>query len=136
MNWQTNSDPCMPVAVGRAEGIHIARKIVVSMLAAAVFCVSGLAQNNRQVQRTPGQTPQTMQNGAQQTAPPVVTSFSPMQGVAGSTVTMAFNGANFVARAMTLTFSPLQGITVSGLKMTSPAQITAQVQIAANAQPG
>src|ERR1035438_1652003 len=86
--------------------------------------------------RTPGQPPQTLQQGSQQPAPPVFTSFSPTQGAVGSTVTITFNGANFVARAMNLTFSPSQGIAVSGLKVTSSAQITAQVQIAANAQLG
>ena len=136
MNRQIHPAPYVPGIVRLEERVCLARKIVVAMLIATVFCVSGSAQNNRQVQRTPGQSPQTLQQGSQQPAPPVFTSFSPTQGATGSTVTITFNGANFVARAMTLTFSPFQGITVSGLKVNSSVQITAQVQIAANAQLG
>src|SRR5665213_590041 len=136
MKWERHSAPCLPGVVGRDEGFCVVHKIVVAMLIAAVFSVSCSAQNNRQVQRTPGQSPQTLQQGTQQPTPPAFTSFNPMQGSAGSTVTITFNGANFVARAMSLTFSPSQGINVSGLKVTSSAQITAQVQIAANAQLG
>jgi hypothetical protein len=136
MNWKRQSAPWVPGVVGRDEGVCVVHKIVVVTLIAALFCVSGMAQNNRQVQRTPGQSPQPLQQGSQQPAPPVFTSFSPTQGSTGSTVTITFNGANFVARAMNLTFSPSQGITVSGLKVTSSAQITAQVQIGANAQLG
>ena len=136
MNRQIHSAPCLPGVIGRGDGVCIAHKIVIVALIAAVFCVSGSAQTSRQVQRTPGQSPQTLQQGSQQPAPPVFTSFSPTQGAAGSTVTITFNGANFVARVMNLTFSPSQGISVSGLKVTTSAQITAQVQIAANAQQG
>src|ERR1035441_10829899 len=136
MKWKRHSAPCLPGVFGRVEDVCVVHKIAVMTLITAVFCVSGSAQNNRQVQRTPGQSPQPLQQGSQQPAPPVFTSFSPSQGSAGSTVTITFNGANFVARAMNLTYSPSQGITVSGLKVTSSAQITAQVQIAANAQLG
>src|ERR1035438_5785991 len=136
MKRQIHSAPCVPGVVGPDEGFYLVHKMVVPTLISAVSCVSGSAQSNRQVQRTPGQPPQTLQQGSQQPAPPVFTSFTPTQGAAGSTVTITFNGANFVARAMNLTFSPPQGITVSGLKVTSSAQITAQVQIAANAQLG
>ncbi len=71
-----------------------------------------------------------------QLAPPSLSSFSPTQAVAGSSVTLTFSGANFVSRSMNLMFSPSQGITVSGLRVISSTQISAQVQIAASAQPG
>jgi len=74
--------------------------------------------------------------GQAQFAPPSLISFSPIQGGAGSTVTITFTGVNFVSRALNLIFSPSQGITVSNLRVVSPAQITAQLQIDASAQPG
>ena len=49
---------------------------------------------------------------------------------------VTFNGANFVARALSLTFSPSTGITVSNLRVVSATLITAQLQIAPNAQTG
>jgi len=109
---------------------------VLLMTVAALTCMSGAAQNNRQVQGTAGRPLQSAQQAAQPAGPPSFISFSPLQGDAGTTVTIIFNGANFVSRAMSLTFTPSQGITVSGLTATSSTQITAQVLIAANAQPG
>jgi len=71
-----------------------------------------------------------------QLKPPSLISFNPTQAAAGSTVTITFSGMNFVPRAMNLVFSPAQGITVSKLQVLSPMQISAQVQIDPNAQPG
>jgi len=71
-----------------------------------------------------------------QLAPPTFIAFSPTQASAGSTVTLTFTGANFVPRSLNLMFSPAQGITVSGVRAVSSMQITAQVQVAASAQPG
>ena len=113
-------------------GVLSLRKIAPVLLMAALSCIPNSAQNDRQVQRTV----QRPQPAAQQTAQPSFTSFSPTQGAAGSTVTITFNGANFVARSFSLSFSPSQGITVSSLTVTSSTQITAQLQIAANAQLG
>jgi hypothetical protein len=112
--------------IGRS--ILLARWLFVPLLLAALTGSASVAQNNRVAQRPPGQS--------QQTGPPAFTSFTPTQANAGSTVTMTFNGSNFVARAMNLTFSPSQGITVSNLHVASAIQITAQVQIAANAPLG
>src|ERR1035437_2498661 len=92
MKWERHSAPCLPGVVGRDEGFCVVHKIVVAMLIAVVFSVSCSAQNNRQVQRTPGQSPQTLQQGTQQPTPPAFTPFNPMQGSAGSTVTITFNG--------------------------------------------
>ena len=74
--------------------------------------------------------------GEAQFAPPTFIGFSPTQASAGSTVTLTFTGANFVPRSLNLMFSPAQGITVSGVRAVSSMQITAQVQVAASAQPG
>jgi len=71
-----------------------------------------------------------------QFAPPSLINFSPTQGAAGSTVTITFTGVNFVPRALHLTFSPSQGITVNNLRVVSPSQISAQLQIDPSAQPG
>jgi len=71
-----------------------------------------------------------------QLAPPSLINFSPAQATAGSTVTITFTGVNFVPRALHLTFSPPQGITVTNLRVVSPAQISAQLQIDPSAQPG
>ncbi len=71
-----------------------------------------------------------------QFAPPSLINFSPTQGAAGSSVTITFTGVNFVPRSLQLIFTPSQGITVSNLRVVSPAQITAQLQIDASAQPG
>jgi hypothetical protein len=71
-----------------------------------------------------------------QFAPPSLINFSPTQGAAGSTVTITFTGVNFVPRSLNLIFTPSQGITVSNLRVVSPAQITAQLQIDPSAQPG
>ncbi|MGO9167582.1 MAG: hypothetical protein ACLP56_12000, partial [Candidatus Sulfotelmatobacter sp.] len=71
-----------------------------------------------------------------QFAPPSLINFSPAQGAAGSTVTITFTGVNFVSRSLQLIFTPSQGITVSNLRVVSPAQITAQLQIDPTAQPG
>ncbi|MGA7561409.1 MAG: IPT/TIG domain-containing protein [Terriglobales bacterium] len=67
---------------------------------------------------------------------PTLISFSPTQGAAGSTVTITFTGMNFVPRSSMLVFTPGTGLTVSKVQVVSPTQITAQVQIDANAQPG
>jgi hypothetical protein len=75
-------------------------------------------------------------NGKAQLAPPTFIAFSPTQATAGSTVTLTFTGANFVPRSLNLMFSPSQGITVSSVRAVSSMQITAQVQVAASAQPG
>jgi hypothetical protein len=74
--------------------------------------------------------------GEAQLSPPTFIAFSPTQASAGSTVTFTFTGANFVSRSLNLMFSPAQGITVSGVRAVSSMQITAQVQVAASAQPG
>jgi hypothetical protein len=71
-----------------------------------------------------------------QAKPPLLSNFTPTQATAGSTITITFNGANFVPRSMNLFFNPSQGITVSNLKVLSPTQMSAQLQIDASAQPG
>jgi hypothetical protein len=71
-----------------------------------------------------------------QFAPPSLISFNPTQAAAGSTVTITFTGVNFVPRALHLMFTPSQGITVSNLRVVSPSQISAQLQIDPSAQPG
>ncbi|HYB76896.1 MAG TPA: hypothetical protein VEE85_01735 [Candidatus Bathyarchaeia archaeon] len=74
--------------------------------------------------------------GYAQKGPPTLISFAPAQAAAGSSVTLTFNGTNFAPRSMQLIFNPSQGITVTNLQVVSPMQISAQVQIAASAQPG
>ncbi len=71
-----------------------------------------------------------------QFAPPSLISFNPTQAAAGSAVTITFTGVNFVPRALHLMFSPSQGITVSNVKVVSPSQISAQLQIDPSAEPG
>ena len=104
------------------------RWLFAAVLFAALTDAANVAQNNRVAQMPLAQS--------QQAGPPALTSFTPVQAVAGSTVTMTFNGTNFVARAMNLTFSPSQGIAVSNLHVISATQITAQIQIASNAPLG
>ena len=104
------------------------RWLFAAVLFAALTDTTSVAQNNRVAQMPLAQS--------QQAGPPALTSFTPVQAVAGSTVTMTFNGTNFVARAMNLTFSPSQGIAVSNLHVISATQITAQIQIASNAPLG
>ncbi len=73
-----------------------------------------------------------------QLAPPSVIGFTPAQATAGSPVPLTFTGANFFPRLqkLELMLSPSQGITVSGVRAVSSTQVTAQLQIAADAQPG
>lgn len=73
---------------------------------------------------------------AAQFKPPTLISYSPTQGSPGSTVTILFSGTGFAARSMNLIFTPNQGLTVSSLKVISPTQISATIQIDASAQPG
>ena len=122
-------DKCAHISVAKIGRRALpARGLFVALLLAALTATASVAQNNRMAQRP---LPRSQQAG-----PPALSSFTPTQAAAGSTVTMTFNGSNFVARAMNLTFSPSQGITVSNLHVASPMQITAQVQIAANAPLG
>src|SRR5947209_186022 len=60
-----------------------------------------------------------------------ITNFSPPQAAQGSSFALVINGKGFVGAAV-VQFVPGTGISVSGTQ-TTPGQVTAQVQIAANA---
>jgi subtilisin family serine protease len=64
---------------------------------------------------------------------PAVTSISPNQGSPGTTVSVTINGSAFAAGAVV---SIGAGITVSNVTLTSPAQITATLQLASTATEG
>jgi len=111
-------------------------------LFAGAGCLSGVAwalcvlsATGLSAQQNKRETPRPVVQ-AQPGVPPSFTAYTPTQAAVGSTVTMTFNGANFVARSFNVVFTPSQGITVSGVNVASPMQMTAQIQIAANAQPG
>ena len=125
LDWDSHAHiPGLKNAIHASDAGHLLCVVLLLVLAG----VPTMAQNNRASQRTIAQP--------QQAGPPTFTSFTPTQAATGSSVTMTFNGANFVARAMNLTFSPSQGITVTNLHVASAMQITAQVQIAADAPLG
>src|SRR5437763_4617132 len=60
-----------------------------------------------------------------------ITNFAPQQAAQGSSFTLVINGKGFVGAAV-VQFVPGTGISVSGAQAT-PGQVTAQIQIAANA---
>ena len=64
---------------------------------------------------------------------PAVTSISPNQGSPGTTVSVTINGSAFAAGAVV---SIGAGITVSNVTLTSPAQITATLQLTSTATEG
>jgi len=60
------------------------------------------------------------------------TNFAPLQAAQGSSFTLVINGKGF-SGATVVQFVPGTGISVSGAPAVTPTQVTAQVQIAANA---
>src|ERR1019366_10479308 len=102
----------------RSSAIPCLRQSACSLAALALLCLGASAAARAQL------------------APPALASFSPTQAGTGSTVTLTFTGTNFVARLPNVIFSPSQGITVSRIQVVSATQISAQLQIAANAQAG
>src|SRR5262249_52841059 len=80
-------------------------------------------------------TPATPPCPGGQTEPPVLSSFSPVQGAQGSSVTVTFIGARFVSPAAAH-FVPGAGITVQSTTVNNAGQIQAQLVIDANAPLG
>src|SRR5215831_5109739 len=70
-----------------------------------------------------------------QQEPPVLSSFTPVQGTQGSSVTVTFLGARFVSPAAAQ-FVPGAGITVQSTTVNNTGQIQAQLVIDANAPLG
>src|SRR5215472_6075026 len=68
-------------------------------------------------------------------APPVLRTFSPLQGTQGANVTVTFTGVNFSAPASAL-FIPGAGITVQSTTVVNGNQIQTQLAIDANAPLG